>query len=423
MAGPRREAMDISNHVRLDLSLSRRGRQLLFALLYLAEGAPIGFIWWAVPARLREAGVPVGTIALMTSVVILPWAFKFLWAPLVDVLRGPRWGRRSWVVSTQLLMGLSLLPLAILDWQSSLGLLFGLLLVHAFAAATQDVAIDAWAISVTPTGERGGINAWMQTGMLFGRWLFGAGFLIVAHRIDDRSAVFAMVAVIWTTTLAAFLASERDEYGKSGRLTAGVRLRLQEFLATLHKVLSKPGTWFGIGLALVAFAGFKAVGDIAGPFLVDQGLAQSQIGHFFTGALLAMIAGALAGGWAADRFGNAAAIRAFVLITVLVILATSGAAWLAEAARAAAVIGLLGVYLCAGLLTASCYALLMQLTDPKLGATQFSAYMGAINGCEAWSGYLAGQLAERFDYPVAFVSVALLSLLALPLIGRIRAAG
>jgi hypothetical protein len=49
--------------------------------------------------------------------------------------------------------------------------------------------------------------------------------------------------------------------------------------------------------------------------------------------------------------------------------------------------------------------------------------MGAINGCEAWSGYLAGQLAERFDYPVAFVSVALLSLLALPLIGRIRAAG
>src|SRR5690606_27910308 len=193
----------------MELTQSQRGRRVLFALLYLAEGAPIGFIWWAIPARLREAGVPVGTITLLTSVVILPWAFKFLWAPLVDVLRGPRWGRRGWVVAAQLLMGLSLLPLALLDWQDSLGLLFGLLLLHAFAAATQDVAIDAWAISITPAEERGGINGWMQAGMLAGRWLFGAGFLIVAQRIDDATAVVSMVAVIWATILVVLAASDR----------------------------------------------------------------------------------------------------------------------------------------------------------------------------------------------------------------------
>lgn len=62
----------------------------------------------------------------------------------------------------------------------------------------------------------------------------------------------------------------------------------------------------------------------------------------------------------------------------------------------------------------------MRLTDPRLGATRFSAYMGAINGCEAWAGLTAGQLAERFDYPVGFVAVALLSLLALPLLWRLR---
>jgi MFS transporter, PAT family, beta-lactamase induction signal transducer AmpG len=406
--------------MRMDLTRSRNGRRLLFALLYLAEGAPIGFIWWAVPTKLREAGVPVGTIALLTSVIILPWAFKFLWAPLVDVLRGPRWGRRGWVVSAQLLMGLSLLPLALLEWQESLGLLFGLLLLHAFAAATQDVAIDAWAISVTPAEERGGINGWMQAGMLVGRWLFGAGFLIVAHRIDDATAVFAMVAVIWMTTLVVFLSSDRDEYRTKGPLAATVRSRLREFLATLQLVLRRSTTWLGIALALIAFAGFKAVGDIAGPFLVDQGLAQAQVGHFFTGALVAMIVGALAGGWAADRFGNVRAIRAFVVTAVLVIVFTSGATQVAEAGHAIIIAGMLGVYVCAGLLTASSYALFMQLTDPKLGATQFSAYMGAINGCEAWAGFAAGQLAERFDYPLAFVTVALVSLLAWPLLGRIR---
>jgi MFS transporter, PAT family, beta-lactamase induction signal transducer AmpG len=408
--------------MRMDLTRSRNGRRALFALLYLAEGAPIGFIWWALPTKLREAGVPVGTIALLTSVIILPWAFKFLWAPLVDVLRGPRWGRRGWVVATQLLMGLSLLPLAVLNWQDSLGLLFGLLLMHAFAAATQDVAIDAWAISVTPAHERGSINGWMQTGMLLGRWLFGAGFLIVAHQVDDALAVIAMVAVIWTTTLVVIAASDRDEYRAKGALTATVRLRLSEFISTLRQALHRRETWLGLALALIAFAGFKGVGDIAGPFLVDQGLAPPQVGHFFTAALVAMIAGALGGGWAADRFGNDLASRAFVLLAMLVILATSVATWIADDGHPVVIAGMLGVFLCAGLLTASAYALFMRLTDPKLGATQFSAYMGAINGCEAWAGFTAGQLAERLDYPAAFVTVALVSLLALPLLGLIRIA-
>ncbi|MCC5868754.1 MAG: MFS transporter [Gammaproteobacteria bacterium] len=397
----------------MDLSRSRRGRRALFALLYLAEGAPIGFIWWAVPTRLREAGVPVGTIALLTSVIILPWAFKFLWAPLVDVLRGPRWGRRGWIVSAQLVMGLTLLPLAFTDWQNSLALLFGLLILHAFAAATQDVAIDAWAISVTPVDERGMLNGAMQSGMLVGRWLFGAGFLIVAHRIDDALVVFAMVAVIWVTTLSVLLASDVDDYHIGD---AGVRQRIQAFLATLFSVLRTPVTYLGIAVALIAFAGFKAVGDIAGPFLVDLGLSQGQVGHFFTGALVAMILGALAGGWLADRFGHARAVSAFVVVAAAVIFATSAVAWLTTGAHVGVVAGMLAVYLCAGLLTASAYALFMQITDPRLGATQFSAYMGAINGCEAWAGFTAGQLAERFDYPIAFVTVALASLLALPLI-------
>jgi len=403
----------------MDLTGSTAGRKGLFALLYLAEGAPIGFIWWAVPTRLREAGIPVGTIALLTSVVILPWAFKFLWAPLVDVLRGPRWGRRAWIVSAQLLMGLTLLPLAFLAWESSIGLLLAILLLHAFAAATQDVAIDAWAISVTPPEERGGVNGWMQSGMLLGRWLFGAGFLIVAHRIDDTLAVLAMVGVIWSTTLVVLLAADRDTHGSDGPLLATARARLREFLATLRRALRRQETWWGIALALIAFAGFKAVGDIAGPFLVDRGLAQSQIGHFFTAALVAMILGALAGGWAADRLGNVRAIRGFVVLAALVIVATSAASVSRADGHVLIIAGMLGVYLCAGLLTASAYALLMQLTDPRLGATQFSAYMGAVNACESWSGFTAGQLAERFDYPVAFVAVSLLSLLALPLLARI----
>jgi len=407
----------------IDLSRTRAGRRFLFALLYLAEGAPIGFIWWAVPTRLREADVSVATIATLTSLIILPWAFKFLWAPLVDVLRGPRWGRRAWIISAQLVMGLTLLPLAWMEWHASLGLLLLLLLTHAFAAATQDVAIDAWAINVTPPEERGGVNAFMQLGMLSGRWLFGAGFLIVAHQIDDALAVLAMIGVIWGTTVVVLLGQDDpDQRSAAAVRRSRVKERLGEFLSLLGQALRQRRTWLGLLLALLAFAGFKAVGDIAGPFLVDQGLAESQVGYFFTAALLAMIAGALIGGWLADRHGHARATGWFVMLTAAVIGMTSLITLASPAAHPAVISGMLAVYLCAGLVTSSAYALFMQLTDPRLGATQFSAYMGAINACEAWSGFTAGQLAERFDYPYAFMLIAALSLLSLPLIRRLRAA-
>jgi hypothetical protein len=48
-------------------------------------------------------------------------------------------------------------------------------------------------------------------------------------------------------------------------------------------------------------------------------------------------------------------------------------------------IGVADVFI--GLFTAASYALFMDLTDPKLGGTQFSAFMAATNGCESWSGW------------------------------------
>jgi len=254
--------------------------------------------------------------------------------------------------------------------------------------------------------------------MLSGRWLFGAGFLLVAHRVDDFTAVLTMIAVIWTTTLVVLLASDRsDEPAGPGAPRVAV------YLATLRAALVQRQTWLGLGLALIAFAGFKAAGDLAGPFLVDQGLAAGQVGWFFSAALLAMIAGALLGGRLADRHGPAITTRRLVLVTAIVIAATSGVTATGAAAWPWITAGMLAIYACAGLLTASGYALLMRLTDPRLGATQFSAYMGAINACEAWAGFSAGQLAGRLDYPVAFVAIAVLSLLALPLLARLRRSG
>ena len=124
-------------------------RKFLFFSLYLSEGAPIGFIWLALPTRLRSSGVAIEDITWLSAILVVPWTFKFVWAPLVDLLRSRSWNLRHWIVAAQILMGVSLVPLIWLDPVANFRILGAMLLVHAFAAATQDVAIDALCISAT----------------------------------------------------------------------------------------------------------------------------------------------------------------------------------------------------------------------------------------------------------------------------------
>lgn len=167
-------------------SNGKNARRAFFALLYFSEGAPIGYIWWAMPTKLRAAGMPVEKVAAVIALLTLPWAFKFLWAPAVDRLRGPRWGYRAWITVSQIAMGLTLIPLAFLSSEAFVAYSSVLLMAHAVSAATQDVAIDGLAIATIPEHERGSTTGWMQAGMLVGRAVFGGG---VARRgIMDRRA-------------------------------------------------------------------------------------------------------------------------------------------------------------------------------------------------------------------------------------------
>ena len=53
---------------------------LLLTALYLAQGLPYVFFTQALPVLMREAGYSLTKIAA-ASLLFLPWALKFLWAP------------------------------------------------------------------------------------------------------------------------------------------------------------------------------------------------------------------------------------------------------------------------------------------------------------------------------------------------------
>lgn len=123
------------------------------AILYFAEGFPYGIVYDAIPVYLRLQDVRLAGIGLL-NLVGLAWTLKFLWAPAVDL-----WGdRRHWVFGCQIcltagLAALILLPPGRLGWP-----LWIVLAALALASATQDIAIDAYTITLLDPEEMGPAN-------------------------------------------------------------------------------------------------------------------------------------------------------------------------------------------------------------------------------------------------------------------------
>ncbi|MEW5800042.1 MAG: MFS transporter [Bacteroidota bacterium] len=393
-----------------------RKRIVLFSLLYASEGASIGFIWWTLPTELRSLGMQVDQITALTSLLVLPWALKFLWAPLVDILRTPQWTLRSWIMSAQSMMILSLLPLIVIDLSSSHTIVVSLFLLHALSAATQDVSIDALCINEVPPEERGAVNGWMQAGMLFGRALFGGGAIAALQYFDMRTIATAMLVFICSVLAVVFLAAPRVR-----QVPVPISEKRKEFLQRFRLLVRSEVFWLGLLFAIIGGAAYESVGVVAGPFFVDNGLSKDEIGFFFSLlSVAAMLSGALAGGYAVRLFGTFKIVQFSIVSVAGIVLILAIIASMENDSKVLILSVMTLLYFGIGTFTASTYTMFMNLTDPNLGATQFSTFMGGTNICESWSGYAVGFLIAQFGYSIAFAVMAGVSLFSLYVVFKLK---
>eukprot|EP01054_Gregarina_sp_Poly1_P001286 Gregarina_sp_Poly_1__1285@NODE_1313_length_4414_cov_267_824017_g138_i1_p2_GENE_NODE_1313_length_4414_cov_267_824017_g138_i1NODE_1313_length_4414_cov_267_824017_g138_i1_p2_ORF_typecomplete_len440_score39_48Acatn/PF13000_7/2_6e21Acatn/PF13000_7/6_2e02BT1/PF03092_16/1_1e07BT1/PF03092_16/8_1e02DUF5504/PF17608_2/1_3e03DUF5504/PF17608_2/0_16_NODE_1313_length_4414_cov_267_824017_g138_i17192038 len=131
---------------------------LLF-VLYVVQAIPMG-LSMALPLVLQNRGATYTEIAAY-AIASLPFSLKLLWAPIVDSTHFPDVGRRkSWLIPTQLLCALLLFFVGNGGWLTSwtgengdpinvskLTMVFFTIYV---LMATQDIAVDGWAIEILP---------------------------------------------------------------------------------------------------------------------------------------------------------------------------------------------------------------------------------------------------------------------------------
>ena len=162
--------------------------------LGFSAGLPLLLILGTLSFWLREAGIDRSTIGYLTWVGLI-YAFKWMWAPLVDRLPIPFFSkllgrRRSWLLFAQSLIILGLLGMSSLDPKLALtpGVWFALLV--AFGSATQDIALDAFRIESADSIHQAALAATYQTGYRLALIWAGAGALWLAARVEVNATSY-----------------------------------------------------------------------------------------------------------------------------------------------------------------------------------------------------------------------------------------
>ena len=134
----------------------RSRRTAAVALQSFASGLPLGLVWYSIPDWMRDIGVDIRVVGLIT-LAQAPWTFKVMWAPLMDRYVPPFWGRRrGWMAITQVaLFVLGLLLAGVGQRPEAIWVVGALATAVALASATQDIAIDAYAVEVLRKDEQG----------------------------------------------------------------------------------------------------------------------------------------------------------------------------------------------------------------------------------------------------------------------------
>ncbi len=237
--------------------------------LYFAEGIPYFLVINISVAIFSDLGVPNGQMSLFTTLISLPWSFKFLWAPFIDMFKTKRW----WTISMQLLMvaAFILLTLTIpypspeeIAAGTSIGLFWVMLLlftITAFASATHDIAADGFYMIGLEQHEQA---AFVGIRSMFYRFanIFGNGVLLfIAGWLQTRyegnvPKAWQMTLLITAALFAAFAIwhiffmpkAKNDVSSVAKHSTKEI---FAEFGKTFITYFQKPGIWLAIVFMLL----------------------------------------------------------------------------------------------------------------------------------------------------------------------------
>jgi len=390
----------------------RSWRLVSVALQSFASGLPLGLVWIAIPTWMTQAGVDIKVVGLFT-LAQAPWTFKFLWSPLMDRYPPPFMGRkRGWIFIAQLaLFGLSLWLAAASGPPVSVGVIGLLSLATGLAAATQDIAVDAYAVEVLRREEQGAAVG-ARTAMYRAAMFLSGGLSItlasafdlnvfglhLGHWSGSWKTVNYLMAACWIPLLVVTWKSPEPDV-------------VPDPPKTLKQAVWEPFLGFLAqhrALEILAFVILYKLSDnltqaLTRPFLVQVGFDATDVG-VVTGtiSLVATLVGTFLGGLLTNSLGLGRALWVFGFFQIF---SNLGYALVAHVGPNKPVMYAAVAFelFSTGLGSGAFGVLLLRLTQKRFSATQFALLSSLFSISRVLAGPPAGLLADAIGWRDFFV--------------------
>ncbi|MBY0430014.1 MAG: MFS transporter [Rhodospirillales bacterium] len=411
-------------HKLRDFAAAYGDRKVLAVLLLgFSSGLPLLLTFSTLSAWLAQKGVDRAAIGYF-ALVATPYAFKFLWSPLIDRLPPPIPGlgrRRGWGLFIQILLIGAILALGTTDPTRNLFTMAVLAVIVSFLSASQDIVIDAYRVEILDEAQQGPGAGAVQAGYRIAMLAAGAGALFLADTAGWFTAYATMAALLAVGMLvflfgpepaphisaatiererraAAFIATRPHLRGMSGKVLAWL---YGAVVCPFADFMTRPA-WLAVLIFIMTYKlGEAMAGSMANTLYISLGFSLTEmawVSKIF--GFAATVIGSILGGALVVRMG---ALRALLIFGVLqslgnlfyVVQAQAGhdVMWLAVCVAAENLTaGMAGSALvayisrlCNVAYTATQYALLSSLT--AVGRTTLASFSGKLSQDMGWTNF------------------------------------
>ena len=295
--------------------LKKSNAWLWIPSLYFASGLPYHAITSVSDIMYKDMGIDNTSIALYTSILLIPWTIKPLWSPFVEMIGT----RRRWTLYAQLLLAVCFAAIALaVPSASFLILTLVAFMIGAFVSSTHDIALDGFYILALPQEKQSFFSGIRNTFYRIAT-VFSSGILVMlaswlCDYLGDKSyawsATFAVTAVIMTILFLYHRRTLPEPSADVSRTPDSIKGLFSNFGDIIKTYFQKPGIWTALlFLLLFRFPEAQLV-KIGKLFLMDDaingGLAldKGDIGFIYgVIGVVGLIIGGIAGGICISRKG------------------------------------------------------------------------------------------------------------------------
>ncbi|KAK3885811.1 hypothetical protein Pcinc_010005 [Petrolisthes cinctipes] len=284
---------------RKDVVAEDRGNIALLLLLYVLQGIPLGLAG-SIPMILQNRHISYKEQATF-SLSFWPFSIKLLWAPLVDSVYLESMGRRkSWLIPAQYLIGGFMLLLsmhinALLGEEESteapnVTIITAVFFALNFLAATQDIAVDGWALTILSRENIGWASTCNSVGQTAGYFLGYVVFLALESRdfcvnylgqadslVTLSGFMYFWGIVFCLTTTGVWLLKSESKENENGTGGGEPDLGLVGTYRVLATILSKPAMKQLIFVLLTCKIGFAATDSQTALKLTEIGVPKDRL--------------------------------------------------------------------------------------------------------------------------------------------------